>query len=162
MNMPMWSCRSLVTLSARLSVLPRGSNSSSRLRAPFLSWVHTSISSWQYANVQFSPYWHSWRSCTSVGPGRENTQQNINVMVIKCVSDRLHIPALTPHGKHTLTEYKSPQEIVPCRPGPNPLPGGVVWIFETTQQHISFTAMCCLWLILIVHHSWTWVGGRNS
>lgn len=57
---------------------------------------------------------------------RENTQQNINVMVIKCVSDRLHIPALTPHGKHTLTEYKSPQEIVPCRSGPNPLPGGVV------------------------------------
>ncbi|TNN51383.1 hypothetical protein EYF80_038420 [Liparis tanakae] len=66
MNMPMWSCSSRVTLSARRSVLPSGSNSSSRLSAPFLSWVHTSISSWQYANVQFSPYWHSWRSCTSV------------------------------------------------------------------------------------------------
>lgn len=65
--MPMWSCSSLVTLRARLSVLPSGSNSSSRLRAPFLSWVHTSISSWQYANVQFSPYWHSCRSCTSAG-----------------------------------------------------------------------------------------------
>lgn len=67
MNMPMWSCSSLVTLRARLSVLPSGSNSSSRLSAPFLSWVHTSISSWQYANVQFSPYWHSCRSCTSAG-----------------------------------------------------------------------------------------------
>lgn len=67
MNMPMWSCSSLVTLRARLSVLPSGSNSSSRLSAPFLSCVHTSISSWQYANVQFSPYWHSCRSCTSVG-----------------------------------------------------------------------------------------------
>ena len=66
MNMPMWSCSSRVTLSARRSVLPSGSKSSSRLRAPFLSWVHTSISSWQYANVQFSPYWHSCRSCTSV------------------------------------------------------------------------------------------------
>lgn len=67
--MPIWSCSSLVTLRARRSVLPSGSNSSSRLSAPFLSWVHTSISSWQYANVQFSPYWHSCRSCTSAGDG---------------------------------------------------------------------------------------------
>ncbi|KAG9343097.1 hypothetical protein JZ751_015316, partial [Albula glossodonta] len=42
-----------------------GSNSSSRLSAPFLSCVHTSISSWQYAKVQFSPYLHSCLSCTS-------------------------------------------------------------------------------------------------
>ncbi|KAF3853278.1 hypothetical protein F7725_013966 [Dissostichus mawsoni] len=50
--MPMCSCSSLVTLSARRSVLPRGSNSSSRLSAPFLSCVQTSISSWhQHANT---------------------------------------------------------------------------------------------------------------
>lgn len=79
MNMPMWSCSSLVTLRARLSVLPSGSNSSSRLSAPFLSWVHTSISSWQYANVQFSPYWHSCRSCTSVG--------RLGLETIVCLSD---------------------------------------------------------------------------
>ena len=73
MNMPMWSCSRRVTLSARRSVLPSGSKSNSRLRAPFLSWVHTSISSWQYANVQFSPYWHSCRSCTSAwGGGRRS------------------------------------------------------------------------------------------
>lgn len=56
---------------------------------------------------------------------------------------------------HTFTEYKCPQEVVPCRPWPDPLPSGVIYVFEAAQQHIPLAAVCCLWLILVVHHSGT-------
>lgn len=56
---------------------------------------------------------------------------------------------------HTFTEYKCPQEVVTGRPGPDPLPCGIVCVFEAAQQHIPLAAVCCLWLILVVHHSWT-------
>lgn len=39
---------------------------------------------------------------------RENTQQNINVMVIKCVSDRLHIPVNSPRETYPYRVQKPP------------------------------------------------------
>lgn len=57
---------------------------------------------------------------------------------------------------HTFTEYKRPQEVVSCRSRPDPLPRGVICVFDAAQQHVPLTAVCCLWLILVVHHSWTY------
>lgn len=56
---------------------------------------------------------------------------------------------------YTFTEYKCTQEVVPCRSWTNPLPSGVICVFEAAQQHVPLAAMCCLWLVLVVHHSWT-------
>lgn len=64
-NMPVCMFSSSVTLSARLSLVERGLKSSSLTSKPRLSCVHTSISSWQYANVQPSPNLHTWLSNTS-------------------------------------------------------------------------------------------------
>lgn len=58
-NMPWCSFKILEMVRLPRLTPPRGSKRRSRLRVPFRSSVHTSISSWWYAKVQLSPYLQS-------------------------------------------------------------------------------------------------------
>ena len=65
MKIPWCSCKILGTVNRMLELGPKGSKSSSLEIKPFRSRVQTSISSWQYANVQWPGYRHSCPIATS-------------------------------------------------------------------------------------------------
>ncbi len=64
-NIPWCSCKILGTVNLMLEFGPYGSKRSSLEINPFLSRVQTSISSWQYANVQWPGYRQSFPTATS-------------------------------------------------------------------------------------------------